>query len=522
MPWLPLQRPGTLQQALCTNPCVRNKDGALLLDGLVRDLHRRADLADAATACCLRFASAPGHVKEQALKMLEMSPCGLANSMGKTLKQLPAEHVCSLANFHPEVAKAHIAEALMASWTELAPISTDPFYQQYDALHRYCCSAPEEMDVPSILPNRRHAYTAIASKNGRLPCKVESHMARMRFRKLTHGLIDSVVHPADGTGAFIVASGGSTSLMLGGKYRMARNSDVDHWIIGSRNPEEMVNVAKAAALKIIAALREKYGSPASPDYNQHLGIQLCLCGHVLTITAVHRTYKQPVPDVPEFQIVMRGYKSVFQLLSSYDFATVRTAYDGAQFWVTRTWFLPHKLSMCIVDPSKATTIGRMVKQSQRGSDVCAMVDVCSDSWRNATRVVQSASDEQLRHLVRMDHNQPVGLLASDALSTRTSEAAKLHSLGETAEQKQERVNRQKELTEMYKAERLALTSDVTRRGTFDDAEKAIAELLDTDDDVLMRLMHDMWHNPCQRLYVQVDNPEYVLSPYTLKRTLTGV
>ena len=128
-------------------------------------------------------------------------------------------------------------------------------------------------------------------------------------------------------------------------------SDYDFWLVGVRTAEE----ATALMEDVVGFLVREHA-----DWHEvYLAYKNC----VLTVTFVRNPrhdYANKVIRI--FQFPMRLFRSMQQVLLSFDYANVRCGFDGKRISMTESCALALDTLTCLANPMLATTLHRAVKQ----------------------------------------------------------------------------------------------------------------------------------------------------------------
>ena len=424
----------------------------------------------------------------EALRLLDMSPNRLVTAIRMALDDgLDGQYLVCLCKVHPALAKNFMMERLVQSWTSLGlPRHGTIMRTVFDNIERQCFGPVNKVPLDAGIFINTDAISTPFLPSERVPfvpntvvtLPVDTLAARLVFKNKLGGLMEGVLRPPSDDGPGLVVAGGMTTKLLTGKD--IQGSDVDLWIVGAKSTAELQGMAMKAAKTVV----ENY---FRMENNRE--IQLKLSSHVLTLMF-------PSDPLPPVQIVMRGYRTTAQLLMSYDYGSVRSAFDGTKFWATGSWHISRALTACFVDPTRATTIGRALKQQERGYTVCIPIDKASDAWKDACSFIETSNAHTALRVLRVDGCMPVGLIAfrrRQDLEAETTKDLKTYTTPHALR------------SMMYAIKGPVFTSECMNRTSASAALEELFETVDEDD-----VVDDMMVDPCRRLVADNGMGYYVM------------
>ena len=210
------------------------------------------------------------------------------------------------------------------------------------------------------------------------------------FHDMTHNYLTEVIkHPN------IVIAGGIVKKIIMGITDIGE-SDVDLWIVGARSSDEVAKVVNDVLEQLLL------------DENDISSITLC--GSTLTIYLNN-------PDL-RVQIPLRAFKSINQILASFDVAPVRCAFAQGSVHMTQSCIDAIATMAMPIDPSMSTYSMRYAKQLADGFRIiCPRVP----SFHHADKYIRDITVVSKRdELIRVYNGHLFGILALLTTSTNAS------------------------------------------------------------------------------------------------------
>jgi hypothetical protein len=218
--------------------------------------------------------------------------------------------------------------------------------------------------------NMAKMFEPFAVDKDRAACMsdVDPDAGKATYAKTFGPLLKGVVGYNSGSGKGVFVAGGLSAKLL---IDVAMgDSDIDLWMVGYRSPAEMEAEAHRIVAKVVANWQTECnkshveGCEVEGTVSAHAQVRGNVVNLVLGGNVMHK-------QCTKIQVVMRAYRTIHEVLTSFDYGPAKAAFDGQRFWVSRTFMLSARMRACIVDPTMASLVKRACKQQDRGFVVMA-------------------------------------------------------------------------------------------------------------------------------------------------------
>lgn len=185
---------------------------------------------------------------------------------------------------------------------------------------------------------------------------------------------------------------GPTRVLAGGivkkclKAMDPGSSDFDVWIIGATTREQLWEELWWC-LKYLYTLRGSQFTVTCP-------------GTTVTVTMTFASDASDAHACPVcIQFPMRMFQVIPQVILSFDFHCVQAAFDGRYLHVSRGCEITLRNNICLIDPTMATTLERMLKQHSEGFVVCGPYTEVFHEYEGKLHYIKSVAPDSLYTLL---------------------------------------------------------------------------------------------------------------------------